>query len=277
MIHEIHPHSFSNQFLVLHEIGLDDFVFHFHEDHLLLKTTPDGFEIPRKRDIPGFSDTLKKKFLFSFNQVPCFLVFNLPETTDSSLIYKEIGIFRSLKQKEILWISQVGYQLMNWLLLNKYCGKCGAETREKPDERALICPACNTIVFPRISPAIIVAILCNDKILLAHGKGFPENWYSLVAGYADIGESLEETVAREVREEVGLQISHIRYYKSQPWPFSGSMMIGFFADAESHQEIRVDNREITHADWFTRGNLPNHPPGLSIAGEMIDRFEQDEI
>jgi NAD+ diphosphatase len=277
MIHEILPHRFNNQFLVINDIGEDDYIFHYNGNSLLLKTTPNGFEIPRKSDIPGISESIERSYLFSFNHIPCFLVLKLPGITDSQLIYKEIGIFRALKQKEILWISQVGFQLMNWYTQNKYCGKCGAETKEKLDERALICPICNTTVFPRISPAIIVAITCNDKLLLASGVGFPDNWYSLIAGYTDIGESLEEAVIREVKEEVGLDISNIRYYKSQPWPFSGSIMIGFFADADSSQKIQIDNKEITQAAWFTRGNLPNHPTNISIAGEMIDRFEQDEI
>ncbi len=192
-------------------------------------------------------------------------------------VYKEISFFRTFKQKEIAWISIVAYHLMNWYSQNKYCGKCGSKTIEKPDERAIICPDCNTTVFPKISPAIIVAIVSNNKILLAHNSSFKENWFSLIAGYADIGESLEETVIREVKEEVGLDVKNIRYYKSQPWPFSGSMMIGFFAEADERQTIVPDNKEITSAAWFNRGELPNHPPDISIAGEMIDKFEKKEI
>ena len=98
-----------------------------------------------------------------------------------------------------------------------------------------------------------------------------------MAGYVDIGESLEETVMREVKEEVGLDVRNIRYYKSQPWPFSGSMMIGFFAEADDTQPICTDNVEITDAHWYSRGQLPNHPPVISIAGEMIDKFEKGEV
>jgi NAD+ diphosphatase len=189
----------------------------------------------------------------------------------------EISFFRTIPQKEIAWAGSVGFQLMNWYAQNKYCGKCGAPTVLKNDERAIICPSCQTIVFPRISPAIIVAILCNDKILLARGANFRGNFYSLVAGYADIGESLEDTVAREVKEEVGLDIRNIRYYKSQPWPFSGSMMIGYIAEADDTQPICIDKTEIAEAAWFTRGNLPNHPITISIAGEIIEKFEKREI
>ena len=166
---------------------------------------------------------------------------------------------------------------MNWYSQNKFCGKCGAKTQQKPDERAIICPDCNTIVFPKISPAIIVAIICNNKILLARNTNFPGSWYSLIAGYADIGETLEETLIREVKEEVGLEVKNIRYYKSQPWPLSGSMMIGFIAEAYENQSISIDNKEIAEAAWFTRENLPNHSSTISIAGEMIEKFEKGEL
>jgi NAD+ diphosphatase len=134
-----------------------------------------------------------------------------------------------------------------------------------------------TIVYPKISPAIIVAIICRNKILLARNSSFPGSWYSLVAGYVDIGESLEEAVTREVKEEVGLDIRNIRYYKSQPWPFSGSMMVGFVADADEDQTISIDMKEIAEAAWFQRGKLPNHSLNVSIAGEMIERFDKGEL
>jgi NAD+ diphosphatase len=277
MIHEIFPYRFNNQFISLEEIREGDFILHFKENSLLLKIEDDGFEIPRKKDIPEISNKTTKNFLFTLNEVSCFLIWDCPKTDNSKFVFKEINFFRTLKQKEIVWISIVGYQLMNWYSQNKYCGKCGSKTQEKTDERALICPDCNTIVFPKISPAVIVAIICNDKILLAHNSNFLNNWFSLVAGYADIGESLEEAVIREVKEEVGLDVKNIRYYKSQPWPYSGSMMIGFFAEADNAQMIRIDNKEITEAGWFSRGNLPNHPTTFSIAGEMIELFEKGEL
>jgi len=277
MIHEIYPHRFNNQFVVSAEIGEDDYILHYKDNSLLLKTKGDEFGLPRKKDIPGIVGTTESTFLFSLNEVHCFLLREDPATQMDQLVYKEISFFRTLQPPEIAWVGIAGFQLMNWYFQNQYCGKCGSKTIEKPDERAITCPICHTTVFPKISPAIIVAIVSNDKILLAHNSNFQDNWYSLVAGYADIGESLEETVKREVMEEVGLEVRNIRYYKSQPWPFSGSMMIGFTAEADDTQPVRPDNVEITEANWFSRGNLPNHPPKLSIAGEMIDKFEKGEL
>ena len=277
MIHEIFPHQFDNHFIITDNIAEDDYILHYNEKSLLLKINGDEFQLPTKKDVSDILDTTESTFLFSLNGVRCFLVWNATKLIDNRFVYKEINSFRTLNPREIAWICIVGFQLNNWYLENKFCGKCGTKTAEKPDERAIICPNCNTVVFPKISPAIIVAILCKDKILLAHNSNFEQKRYSLVAGYVDVGETLEETVMREVKEEVGLDVKNIRYYKSQPWAFSGSMMIGFTAEADDTQPIRPDNVEITEADWFSRENLPNHPPKISIAGEMIDKFEKGEL
>jgi len=277
MIHEIFPHQFDNHFIITDNIAENDYILHYNEKSLLLKINGDEFQLPTKKDVSDIFDITERTFLFSLNGVRCFLVWNATRLIDDRFVYKEINSFRTLNPREIAWICIVGFQLNNWYLENKFCGKCGTKTAEKPDERAIICPNCNTVVFPKISPAIIVAILCKDKILLAHNSNFEQKRYSLVAGYVDVGETLEETVMREVKEEVGLDVKNIRYYKSQPWAFSGSMMIGFTAEADDTQPIRPDNVEITEADWFSRENLPNHPPKISIAGEMIDKFKKGEL
>ena len=277
MIHEIFPHQFDNHFIITDNIAENDYILHYNEKSLLLKINGDEFQLPTKKDVSDIFDTTERTFLFSLNGVRCFLVWNATRLIDDRFVYKEINSFRTLNPREIAWICIVGFQLNNWYLENKFCGKCGTKTAEKPDERAIICPNCSTVVFPKISPAIIVAILCKDKILLAHNSNFEQKRYSLVAGYVDVGETLEETVMREVKEEVGLDVKNIRYYKSQPWAFSGSMMIGFTAEADDTQPIRPDNVEITEADWFSRENLPNHPPKISIAGEMIDKFKKGEL
>jgi len=277
MLHEIFPHRLNNSFIEEHEIKDVDYIFHFYNNSLLLKLVGDKFEIPRKKEISEITDKTKFNFLFSFNDVSSFIIWDCPEVVNSQYTYKEISFFRTLAQNEVAWICLVGFQLMNWYLHNKFCGKCGSETIHKTNERAISCDHCNTTVYPKISPAIIVAIVSKNKILLAHNSNFMVNWYSLVAGYADIGESLEETVIREVKEEVGLDVKNIRYYKSQPWPYSGSMMIGFIAEGDENQKITVDNIEITDAAWYSRGSLPNYPPNLSIAGEMIELFEKGKL
>jgi NAD+ diphosphatase len=277
MINEIFPHRFDNQFVAANTIAEEDYILCYNENLLLLKINGDEFELPRKKDVSGAVNTAQSTFLFALDDVRCFLIWDGPKEGNGQFIFKEISFLRTMKPQEIAWAGIVGFQLRNWYAQNKFCGTCGSKTREKPDERAIICPDCATTVFPKISPAIIVAILCKDRILLAHNANFPGNRHSLFAGYVDIGETLEEAVVREVKEEAGLDVGNIRYYKSQPWPFSGSLMIGFFAEADDTQPVCTDNVEITEATWFTRGNLPDHPPKISIAGEMIDRFEKGEL
>ncbi len=277
MINEISQSQFNNKFMNIKYISDEDYILYFDNNSLLLKNVDNGFEFPQMKDFTSNLNSIKHTFLFSVNRANCFLIWDKPETNSETYIYREFNSFRTLKPQEIAWGSIIAFQLMNWYEQNRFCGKCACITTEKEDERAIYCPKCNNIVYPKISPAVIVAILCNDKILLAHNANFDGNRYSLVAGYVDIGESLEETVRREVREEVGIDVKNIRYYKSQPWPFSGSLMIGFIAEADDTQPIHTDNIEITEAKWFSRGNLPNHPPTISIAGEMIEKFERGEL
>jgi NAD+ diphosphatase len=277
MIHEISPNRFTNNYIANTTIHKNDFVLHFSENTLLLKINGDDFEIPRKKDLPEISEKTNRTFLFTLNDDSCFLIWDNLKEDKPYFVFKEIGFFKTIKQQEIAWISIVGFQLMNWYTQNKFCGKCGTKTQQKKNERALDCPNCHTVIYPKISPAIIVTIVCNDRILLARNSNFSGNWFSLVAGYVDVGESLEEALIREVKEEVGLDVKNIRYYKSQPWPLSGSMMIGFIAEADDTQQIVLDEKEIAEAAWFTRGNLPKHSSNISIAGEMISKFEKGEL
>ena len=156
MIQEIFPHRFNNHFLANKNIGVRDFVLHYQGNSLLLKTNGNEFEIPRKSDFSEISDKTQHTFLFSLDDVPCFLIWDELKTDKPQFIYKEINFFRLISQQEIAWISIAGFQLKNWYFQNRFCGKCGTRTQQKPDERAIACPDCNTVVFPKISPAITI-------------------------------------------------------------------------------------------------------------------------
>lgn len=274
MLHDIDPHIFNNEFVPDAVMDKDDYVFHFAENKLLLKQAGNNFELPKLKDL-SISEA-NVIYLFALNNVKCFLVWNCEEPDNKSFVYHELNYFRTISQKDLDWTATVAFQLKSWYDENKFCGKCGGSTIYEKKERGIFCPSCQVSLYPKISPAIIVAIFKGDKILLARGSRFRESFFSLVAGYVDIGESIEETVIREVKEEVGISIKNLRYYKSQPWPYSGSMMIGFIAEADDDQVIEIDNREIVEAAWFSRGNLPKHPNERSIAGEIIDKFDKGE-
>ncbi len=275
MIQDIAPNLFSNHFPVTRVIGEGDFIFHFQHETLLLKSRNGQLYFPVRHDFNGKADA--GIFLFTLNDTPCFLAESCVIPDHPDFACHDISFFRKIAQREVAFASIVALQLMHWYNDNRFCGKCGAPVHHKSDERALVCTACGNLIFPKISPAIIVAIISKDRILLAKGVNFRGGFYSLVAGYADIGETLEDAVSREVKEEVGLDVTDIRYYSSQPWPLSGSMMIGFIAHADDQQSIVIDPGEISDAAWYSRDQLPNHPPAsISIAGEMIEKFRNGD-
>lgn len=182
--------------------------------------------------------------------------------------------FRSLlgKMDEVFFaLAGRACHLLHWDKTNRYCGKCGTSTDYKPDERAKLCPKCHNIIYPRISPAIIVAIIKDHEILLAHSKNFRSNLYSVLAGFVEVGETFEKCMEREVYEEVGIRIKNPKYFGSQPWPFPDSLMVGFIAEYDSG-EIRIDDIEIKDASWYHKDQLPEIPSVNSIAGRMIRWF-----
>lgn len=169
------------------------------------------------------------------------------------------------------WLTNRALHLLNWRKKNRYCGVCSNELIFSEKEVSLLCPKCGNIIYPKISPAVIVAITKGDKLLLAHSERFPKEMYSVIAGFLEAGETLEECVAREVGEEVGIKVKNVRYFGSQPWPYPDSFMIGFTAEYESGN-IKIDDDEIQDARWFTKDSLPGLPLRASIARRLIDWF-----
>jgi NAD+ diphosphatase len=161
--------------------------------------------------------------------------------------------------------------MLEWDRGNRFCGACGAPLAMRSDVRAKECTACGRLVFPRISPAIIVAIERGARLLLARSARFAEELYSVLAGFVEPGETLEEAVYREVKEEVGITVKNIRYFGSQPWPFPDSLMVGFTAEYDAG-EIAIDGEEIVAARWFAADQLPSIPGPISIARRLIDAF-----
>ena len=162
------------------------------------------------------------------------------------------------------------FQVELFLRTHKYCGQCGEEMELIDWELATQCHPCQHRCYPRISPCIIVAIRNKEKILLAQGKQSTSGFYSVLAGFVESGETLEQAVHREVFEEVGLKIKNLKYVKSQPWPYPHSLMMGFLAEYESG-EINICEEEILAADWFDLDNMPQTPPKQTISGQLIDR------
>ena len=164
-------------------------------------------------------------------------------------------------------------QIVGWHATHRFCGRCGGKTDPAPGELAKRCTRCGMLHYPRLSPAVIVLVTKEDRLLLARSPGFPQGLYSVLAGFVEPGESIEEAVVREVREEVGIEVTNVRYFGSQPWPFPNSLMIGFTADYTGGDLI-PDPGEIEDAGWYTADDPPQLPPKISIARAMIDDFVQ---
>lgn len=163
------------------------------------------------------------------------------------------------------------YQLLHWRETHRHCGRCGTLTQSIEDGRAVVCESCSLRVYPRVSPCVIVLVNKGDKMLLAAAAGFQKRFYSTLAGFMEPGETCEEAVIREVREEVGVEVGNVRYFRSQPWPFPSQVMLGFFAEWQSG-DLALSPEEIEDADWFDVGAMPPTPPNASISGQLIAHF-----
>ncbi len=245
----------------------------FREDQLLIFYDKKKAEIPCIRDLSSLKlNPVRTQYLGQLDGKPCYTAELEPgtEVPDGMAFFGLRELFGHIDD-ELFWLSSRAVQIKNWDKNHQYCGRCGAETATVPDERAKMCPECGLKNFPRISPAVITAVVKRDKILLARAGRFPVKLYSVIAGFVEPGETLEECVEREIMEEVGIGVKNIRYFGSQPWPFPDSLMIAFTAEHEGG-EITIDNKEIIEAGWYTATCLPNIPGKISIARRLIDWF-----
>lgn len=254
------------------------FWFIFNKDMLLVEKKNDKVSIPFFNDISHLDMQLANiQYLGRMDSYPCFAVeYPNVEAYLSGLSFVGVRQLFNVMEEELFWLAARAYHLMNWDKNSRFCGRCGGKTLPQSTEHAKACPNCGFIAYPKISPAIIVAITRGDKLLLAQGKRFTSKFYSVIAGFVEPGENLEDCVRREVKEEVGLEVRDITYFGSQPWPFPDSLMLGFTAEYAGG-EIRVDPEELDTADWFAADNLPEIPGSISIARRLIDNFRQKYI
>jgi len=287
------------------EKRLNNYAYFFQEDFLLLpQNVPDS---EMDCGIPlEFADFFEKKEIFKIpnleNQEK-----NETELVSSSITSTNLGKtmitgvsvpanhplppeWKSILVKDVLfmlnldveWTNSIvrmlkAFHIAQWRHNTRYCGKCGTKNKDGVKEIIRKCPACGKLDFPRISPAILVVIVNeNDEILLAHNKFFPSKFYSHIAGFVDVGETLEETVKREIREEINIEVKDIQYIKSQPWPFPNSLMIGFKAHYASGK-IQPDGEEIEDAKWFSKDNMPEIPNKGSLSRFLIDQWLDGEL
>lgn len=189
--------------------------------------------------------------------------------------YRQQNVFRTMKPEDKAFAGITACQLANWYENTQFCGKCGTRLEHDKVERMMKCPKCGAMHYPKISPAVIVAVTNRDKILMTKYAGRDYKKYALIAGFTEIGETIEDTVRREVMEEVGIHVKNIRYYKSQPWSFTDTILMGFYCELDGEDTITMDAHELSVAEWIQRENIPTEYDGISLTNEMIMRFKEE--
>ena len=250
-----------------------DTVLCFKMDQVLLCKTDEALTLPTWGDLKTVLQYQTPLHIFTQSDRRVFIL-NLSEPLQlpEGLVFDSIRVFRSFASREDSFALMTAYHLSIWYARHAHCGACGGHTQPAAAERALVCDQCGLIQYPTISPAVITAITDGDRILLARNAYGTFKHYSLIAGYVEVGETLEQTVQREIMEEVGLRVKDIRYIASQPWGLSQSMMIGFHARLDGAPDITLQTSELADAGWFRSSELPEHAGIASIAFSLIERF-----
>ena len=268
MIQDIYPHRLRNEFVPDRPVDPEGWLFRFDGDSLLCAIDGDGVGLPRVKDIPSASE---RRYLFALDDVPCYLDMAEEKGVIGGLEWAQVRTLRRrvAGPREVIFAAWTAFQLYNWYRDNRFCGRCGGRTALAPDERAVMCPACKRRIYPRIIPAVIVGVTNGDEILMTKYRGRDIPYFALIAGFTEIGETLEQTVAREVMEEAGLRVKNIRYYKSQPWAIVDDLLAGFYCDVDGSTEIHMDATELKEAVWVRREDVVGQPNDFSLTNEMM--------
>ncbi len=247
--------------------------FVFRQDKLLVCQIDTNINIPIWADFAQAGLTpIRQHYLGSFNENPCYTVEVAASTAaPSGMRFQSLRALLPELSDELFALSGRALQIINWDKNHQFCGRCSATMKQSEHERAKRCPVCGLVNYPRIAPAIIVLITRGQQLLLSRARHFKPGMYSVQAGFVEVGETLEETVRREIREEVGIEIKNLRYFGSQPWPFPNSLMIAFLAEYASG-ELNVNDDELEEAGWYNADKLPPLPLPQSIARRMIESF-----
>ena len=215
-------------------------------------------------------------YLFSVDDTPYFLAelapdFPLPE----GFMYYGVRAHRNLTPRHTVYAEMTAWHLYVWYRDNRFCGRCGKPTHHDGRLRMLSCPACGNMIFPKICPAVIVAVTDGDRILLTKYSGRAYKNYALIAGFTEIGETAEDTVRREVFEETGVHVKNLRYFCTQPWGVDSDLLLGFFADLDGSPEITMDREELSLAGWYHRSELEMPADSASLTNDTIRAFIEE--
>ena len=283
MIQDIIPKQLLNQYKN-QGVTDKDYVLFFGGNQILLNAEGDLHyltygeisEICAAVDI----DIPECRFLFKVDEESYFLaeIFAMEELLKAEFArlgyeFQRMYDLRSRQPKDAVFAGVTAWHLFSWYRVNQFCGACGGIMHHDKKERMMRCEHCGNMVFPKIMPAVIVGLTDGDYMMMTKYAGREYKRYALIAGFTEIGETMEDTVRREVLEEVGLKIKNVTYYKSQPWGFAGDMLLGFFCELDGNDEIKMDESELSVAEWVHYKDIPDYDEGLSLTEEMMGYFK----
>lgn len=276
------PHHFNNQYIP-QKLNEESFVLLYNEGKAFIRKENEKISFVTIKEV---KEILKVKelqwtYLFSIDQMRFYL---LSEEQEKILCRKllerkqcqaeNMTFFRTAKPQYMAFAAVTGGQIHRWYRSRTFCGRCGKKMIHDEKERLMRCPECGQMEYPKICPAVIVGVTDHDRIVLTKYAGRAYKKYALIAGFAEIGETIEDTVRREVKEEVGLHVKNIRFYKSQPWSFSDTLLMGFFCELDGSDKIKMDEEELSVAQWCNREDVPVQEEDISLTSEMMRRFRQ---
>lgn len=276
MIQDIAPHSFDINFKIKTPssesrviILSESKIYLFEEEHII--------SFPLYKDINA--DGYELQYLFGLDDQEFFRIHIAKMDDVEKVLPQSNGVWKSRHElretfpREYTLVAATAMHLDGWYEKNRFCGACGGKTVFDEKERMLRCPNCKNMIFPRINPAVIVGVTNGDEILMTKYRGREYTHYALVAGFTEIGESFEQCVAREVLEETGIKVKNIRYYASQPWALADDILAGYYCEVDGDTEIKMDDDELSVAEWVKRENIPDRTEFLSLTNEMIMNFK----
>ena len=282
MIQDIAPHRYHNEYSPCAPAESDHLIL-IDDRKILVKGTDKGRDIlPSVSELSNLAPSSSAEdltYLFSIDDERFFFLGESPEVRPP-YHYISVMALRELENDHLAFGAATAAQLGQWYTLHQFCGKCGVKTIHSVDERAIICPRCGHVYYPRISPVVIAAITDGDRILMTTYNRSGYRRHALVAGFVEIGETLEDAVRREAMEEVGLRLKNIRYIESQPWAFSSSLISGFAAEVDGDPTVRLNTdgkEELASAEWVSRDRLAIEDGSVSLTWDMIRKFRDGEL
>lgn len=272
MLQDIHPHRYKVEFRRKDPEGQDRVIV-IRGDKVLLAAGQLQDTIPTHGALLAAFPQIDRRLVYLFSvDDTAFYLFPDALAEAAGFCYQDMQLFRNHQPSWLAFAGITACHLGLWYATHRYCGACREPMTHKADERALACGSCGLTIYPTIAPAVIVGVVDGDRILMTRYSDRPHRKLALVAGFMEIGETFEDTARREVLEEVGVRVKNLRYYKSQPWAFSGSVLTGFFAELDGSPEITIDPKELQEAVWVRRDDIPPDDANISLTSEMMGVF-----